>query len=114
MIDGVDLTEGLYCALEEAAAAQRQMAGLARKKHEAERRYRIARASRTLYERAENRIPATLIPDIVRGQEDIALIAFERDCAGSDYDANYEALLLAKKRIDTYREMMDREWAQSR
>ena len=113
MHDGVDLMEGLHDSLAEASQAVHDMARLGREKAEAERKYRIAKAKRMLYERDKNRTPVSIIGDIVKGQEDIAYLAFERDCAESVYDANREAVLLAKKRADIYREQMAREWSQA-
>ena len=37
-------------------------------------------------------------------------LAFERDVAETTYDANYEAALYWKKRIDVLRELIAREW----
>lgn len=113
MHDGVDLADGLHASLSEADRAIRDMARLGREKAEAERKYRIAKAKRLLYEREKNHTPVSIIADIVKGQEDVAYLAFERDCAESVYDANREAALLAKKRADIYREQISREWSQA-
>ena len=113
MHDGVDLVEGLYSSLAEAGRAVQDMARLGREKAEAERKYRVAKAKRMLYERDQNRTPVSIIGDIVKGQEDIAYLAFERDCAECVYEANREAVLLAKKRADIYREQVAREWSQA-
>lgn len=113
MHDGVDLTDGLHSCMAEADRAIKDMAILGRGKAEAERVYRVAKAKRTLYEREQNHTPVSIIGDIVKGQEDIAYLAFERDCAVSVFDANREAALLAKKKIDIYRELISREWSQA-
>lgn len=88
MHDGVDLIDGIHESLAEADRAVKDMARLGREKAEAERKYRIAKAKRMLYERDQNRMPVSIIGDIVKGQEDIAYLAFERDCAEAVYDAN--------------------------
>ena len=113
MHDGIDLVEGLHGSLADAERGIRDMARLGREKAEAERKYRVAKAKRLLYEREQNRTPVSIIGDIVKGQEDIAYLAFERDCAESVYDANRESVLLSKKKADTYREQIAREWSQA-
>lgn len=113
MHDGVDLIEGICESLAEADRAVKDMARLGREKAEAERKYRVAKAKRMLYERDRNRTPVSIIGDIVKGQEDIAYLAFERDCAESVYDANRESVLLSKKKADIYREQVAREWSQA-
>ena len=113
MHDGIDLLEGLFASLDEADRAIKDMVRLGREKDEAERKYRIAKAKRLLYERDQNHTPVSIIGDIVKGQEDIAFLAFERDCAISVYDANHETVLLAKKRADIFREIIAREWSQA-
>lgn len=113
MHTGSDLIKGLYSSIEEADRAIKDIAILGRKKAEAERVYRVAKAKRTLYEREQNHTPVSIISDIVKGQEDIAYLAFERDCSISVYDSNREAALLAKKKIDIFRELISREWSQA-
>lgn len=96
------------------AAAQlvNEMAELRRRQAEAEREYRMAKAEKELELRAQG-FPVTLIPDLAKGDERISLLAFQRDCAEGLVDANREAELLCKKRIDARREQLQREWSQS-
>ena len=107
---------GLWGLIEQdmAAAAQcvNEMAELRRRQAEAEREYRMAKAEKMLALRSEG-YPATLIPDLAKGDERISLLAFQRDCAEGLVDANREAELLCKKRIDAMREQLSREWSQS-
>lgn len=110
MASGQDLHAALFEAMDEAREAQGQMVPLGRDLAEAERKYRVAKRTRVLWERGEKKTPVTLVPDIVKGYPDIAQLCFERDCAEQVYEANREALLLAKKRVDTIREMIAREW----
>lgn len=111
MASGQDLHAALFEAMDEARESQGQMVPLGRELAEAERKYRVAKRTRVLWERGENKTPVTLVPDIVKGYPDIAQLCFERDCAEQVYEANREALLLAKKRVDTIREMIAREWS---
>ena len=109
--DGTDLVRELFDACDDADRFVRDMRRLGVVKAEAERRYRVAKAKRTLYERDENRVQMSIICDVVRGCEEVSNLAFARDCAEAEYDGNREALLVAKKKIDTLREIMAREWA---
>ena len=110
MPDGVRLQQGLMDALREMREAQRMMAGLGRKRAEAEREYRVAIRTRTLWER-EKGTPATYMSDVVRGYQDIAQLRLERDVADAEYEANREAVNVAKKTVDTFREVIAREYA---
>lgn len=111
MADGVTLQAALFQAMDEAREAQARMVELGRSLAEAEREYRIQKRVRTLWERNENKTPVTLVPDMVKGYDDISLLCFNRDVAQAEYEANREALLLAKKRVDTIRELIAREWS---
>lgn len=113
MPDGLDLTGELFEADKRVAECISDMHSLGAKRAEAERRYRIAKRKRILYERDHNKTPVSIIADIVKGYEDIAQLAFERDCAQTEYDANYEAILYWKKRTDVLREQMAREWSRA-
>lgn len=58
----------------------------------------------------EGGLPATLIPDVARGDKDVARLKFERDCAQVVYDNAQEAVMVYKKQIDVLREQIEREW----
>lgn len=113
MPDGLDLTGELFDAMDRVAGCIDDMHALGAAKSEAERKYRIAKRKRILYERDHNKTPVSIIADVVKGYEDIAQLAFERDCAEAEYDANYEAILFWKKRADVLRELIAREWSEA-
>ena len=100
MADGQNLQAALFEAMGEAQRALCQMVPLGVALAEAEREYRVQKRTRTLWERSGG-APVTII----------GALRLTRDCAQAEYDANREALLLAKKRIDTIREMIAREWS---
>lgn len=77
---------------------------------ESERAYRVALASKIL-ELREKGFPTTLIPDVARGDKDVARLKFDRDCAQTVYEAAQEAILVYKKQIDLLREQVQREWS---
>lgn len=108
-----ELHNELEDALGRVAECVNDMYSLGVKKAEAERNYRVAKQKRILYERTHNATPVSIISDIVKGYEDIAELAMVRDCAETEYDANYEAILYWKKRVDTIREQIKREWSQA-
>lgn len=76
---------------------------------EAERVYRIKLAEKMLMLR-ENGLPATMIGDVARGDKEVAMLKFERDCAQVVYDNAQEAVMVYKKQIDVLREQIEREW----
>lgn len=82
---------------------------LGRARAEAERDYRVALRKAVLGLRARG-MPASVASDAARGQEEVARLAFERDCAQAVYDASYEALLLAKKEAGLIEAQVEREW----
>lgn len=100
----------LFGAMAEARKALDQMVPLGVALAEAEREYRVQKRVRTLWERTGG-TPVTIIGDLVCGCDDIADLRLKRDCAQAEYDANREALMLAKKNIDTVREIIAREWS---
>lgn len=76
---------------------------------DAEQTYRVKLAEKILLLR-EGGLPATLIPDVARGDKDVARLKFERDCAQVVYDNAKEAVMCFKKQIDVLREQIAREW----
>lgn len=111
--DGFTLQRSLEEAFETADELLEKMHELGYARAEAERNYRIAKQERILFERNQKNTPVSIINDVVKGYVDIAELKLKLDCAEADYSANYEALLFWKKRIDSYREQMQREWSQA-
>lgn len=74
-----------------------------------ERDYKVASAKRMLVLRAEG-YPATLIPDLTRGDEEIAKLRMERDIAQTLYDTSREAINSYKLQIRIVQEQIKREW----
>lgn len=75
----------------------------------AEQDYRIALAEKMLTERANGQ-PATILGDICRGDKQIALMKFKRDCADVSYKAALEAINVYKVGIKSLEAQLDREW----
>ena len=75
---------------------------------EAERNYRIAKSKEELRLRAEG-VPVTLIPDIVKGLEEVANLDFERNVRLVTYKANVEAMLVKKLELKTMEAELERE-----
>lgn len=76
---------------------------------ETEQAYRVKLAEKILQLR-ESGFPATLIGDLARGDKEVAMLKFERDCAEVVYDNAKEAVNVFKRQIDVLREQIDREW----
>ena len=80
---------------------------------EAERDYRMAKASAILDER-EKGTPATLTIDIVKGSKEVAKLMFARDCARVVYDSAREYLQACKLQLRLIDGQIEREWEQAR
>ena len=48
-----------------------------------------------------------------RGDKDVAMLKFERDCAEVVYDNAKEAVNVYKRQIDVLREQIEREWSKA-
>lgn len=79
---------------------------------EAEQKYRMKLAEKILVLR-DQKLPATLIGDLARGDKDVAMLKFERDCAEVVYDNAREAVNVYKRQIDVLREQIEREWSKA-
>ncbi len=79
---------------------------------EAEQKYRMKLAGKIL-ELRDQKLPATLIGDLARGDKDVAMLKFERDCAEVVYDNAKEAVNVYKRQIDVLREQIEREWSKA-
>ena len=77
---------------------------------ENEQKYKVAKAKLELRLRAQN-MPATLIRDLVRGDEEVAALAFARDCAQVTYDTEQEVINAVKKNIGIVQDQINHEWA---
>lgn len=76
---------------------------------EAEKKYRIAKAEMILILRDEG-YPVTLIPDIVKGNVNIAELDFQRNAALVTYKANQEAILVKKLELKTLQSELEKEY----
>lgn len=77
---------------------------------EAESEYRTALATEVLRLREEEGHPVTLVPDLARGNKEVARLKVERDCAEALYKAALEAINVNKIRIRVLESQMDREY----
>lgn len=77
---------------------------------EAESEYRTALATEVLRLREEKGHPVTLVPDLARGNKEVARLKVERDCAEALYKAALEAINVNKIRIRVLESQMDREY----
>lgn len=75
----------------------------------AEKYYRIALAEKMLELRSQGQ-PATLVPDLARGDRKIAHLKFDRDAKESVYKAAQEAIQSYKLQIRITEAQIEREW----
>ena len=108
-MDGYELIEQLNqksAMLDKALEATKERAAVCAK---AETAYRTALAKAMLIER-EKGTPVSIISDLCRGQEEIALLRQERDIASALYKAAREAINVYKIQTNILREQIEREW----
>lgn len=79
---------------------------------QAEREYRIAKSRAMLNLKAKG-YPVTLIPDIVKGLNDVAELDLKRHIAEVVYKANLEAINIYKKKSDDLRMYFEKEWSRN-
>lgn len=76
----------------------------------AENEYRKALAMFMVHERSKG-TPVTGIPDLARGEPNIAQLRLTRDLADVEYDAAREALYVGKLRARILDNQIGREWS---
>lgn len=77
---------------------------------ESESAYRTALATEVLRLREEKGHPVTLVPDLARGNKEVARLKVERDCAEALMKAAIEAINVNKIRIRVLEAQLDREY----
>lgn len=112
-MDGIDAYEGLALAIAELRERQEARIDLARDAAMARRSYKIARRQRILAERRKG-TPTSYLKEVVEGYCDISLLEYNVEMAEEVREANHEGELVAKKLVDTYREILAREWADAK
>lgn len=78
---------------------------LSLKKAQAERDYKVKKRQKILELRL-NKYPATLINDLVVGDEEVAELRLKRDIANSDYFTALEAMQNIRLELESYRSML--------
>lgn len=76
---------------------------------ETERVYRMAKSKKIL-ELREQGTPTTLIPDLVKGDEEVAKLNFERNVADTTYKAVMEAINVKKLELRLLSMEYEREY----
>lgn len=89
--------------------AMKDLRASTRKYSHAEVEYQKAKAKRALEMKADG-VPVTLIQMTIKGDDEVSPFLLARECAQSEFDADKEQVNVLKKRIDTNREQMAREW----
>ena len=87
MIDGTDYVQALMDTLSEHDRAIAMMRDDGRAYAEAERDYRIALRVEIMRLRDEG-MPATITPDLARGESNVAALRFDRDLAKVEWEAD--------------------------
>ena len=110
---GYDLINEIGDLLNMLSKAVTAYARRGEEKSKAEYEYRVALAQKILELRAEG-YPATLIPDLARGDKEVAKLKLHRDIAESSHDAAKEAIQQYKIQIKTREAQVQREWGDAK
>lgn len=79
---------------------------------ECERDYQVAKSKAIMKLKSEG-YPVTLIPQVVKGIEEIAELDFQRNVAEVVYKANQEAILIKKLQLRVKESEVEREWGKN-
>lgn len=76
---------------------------------QAEHDYRVSLAKKIWVLRAQ-KVPVTIVSDLARGDEEVALLKLKRDSDDSDYWTTQEAINVEKLKLKTVNDQVSREW----
>ncbi len=80
---------------------------------EAERKYKICLRQEALKLRSE-KMPVTLINQIIYGVQEVANLRFDRDVKEAVYQANLESINSTKLKLRILENQLNREWGQAK
>lgn len=80
---------------------------------EANRLYQMEKA-KTIMKLKSDGIPITLIPQMVKGLENVAELDYQRNKAEVIYKANVEAINIKKLELRVLEEQIEREWGNAK
>ena len=107
---------GLYQELETKTRlldqAVRELRGRGTALAQAERDYKVA-AAKKIVELRDRGYPVTVIPDLMRGDEEVSLLRFKRDCAETLWKSALEYIQVTKLQIRIIEAQIEREWGQA-
>lgn len=109
-MSGFELTRTLNQTMKQAESALQRLIPAARKRAEAEARYRATIQRNIVQLKAEGHA-ATLIRDLARGMENACEAYVDRIIAEAEHESSREELMLRKKEIDVLRDALNREWS---
>lgn len=96
------LNDQLEESVDEMRIAGREMA-------QAERDYRVALAKK-IWDLRTSGIPVTIINDLARGDEEVAMLKLKRDASETDWKTCIEVVNTTKLKVRVIAEQIGREW----
>lgn len=109
-MDSLDLWQAINERLDLLDEAVRSIRYRARDYAESESEYRKKLAIEMLRLREEDKLPVTLIPDLARGNPEVAALKEARDCNEALYKSSLEAINVNKLRVKVLEAQHEREW----
>ena len=80
---------------------------------EAEKKYKVNLRKEALRLKVEEKMPVTLINQIIFGITEVADLRFDRDVKDSIYQANLESINITKLKLRVLENQLNREWGVS-
>lgn len=111
--DGLALTRELRQALRDMDRAIEELKPRGTALSEAEAEYRKALAKKILELRDEGK-PVSIVGDLARGDDDVALLRLKRDSAEVLYKSAFEAVNGLKLHVRVIENQISREWGNTR
>lgn len=107
-----DLWPEIQTAIRDTEYLVANMRDRGREKSEAEARYYTVKARRA-FALKEAGHPVTFITLVIKGDEEVNAAMRDFHAREVEYDNAREAVMCSKKKLDTLREQMQREWSQA-
>lgn len=111
MYDGLSLQQALIETRNDHREAVKQLMNDGIARAAAKRKYRVALAKKQLELREVDKLPATLIHDVSRGDPECADLKFDFDRCDVMYQVTLERIMLRKREEDIIREQIAREYS---
>lgn len=110
----MDLYEQIQKFIAELDASVRQLRTSGTELAEAERNYKVCLSQKALELKTTDKMPVTLISQIIYGVQEVANLRFTRDVKQAIYQANQESINSTKLKLRLLEAQLNREWGNTK